>query len=419
MSFYNKIPYTDIHNLNLDWIIEAMKKLEEEWTHYGATVSAKAHESLTPEVTVEGDFKTAVTFDFGIVRGAKGDTGLRGPAGAPGEKGEKGEPGKDGTGLEVKGTYPTLQALRQAHPVGAVGDMYLVGTSEFSLYVWTAEDNDYIYSGSLTSPSPSPTTPLMDGIADTGSENKYARGDHRHPTDESKLDVQNNSGEIVEVYAFTGMEQNTIKLTDDPEAGKVAMYDQVTGNLNTGEAVDETNAVNKKMLTDEIAELENKIDAKQDTLVSGVNIANIDNLSLLEYSNIGLKKLENESLTYVSGGSDTIHLKTINSESLIGTGDIVISGGGVRYIDFVNGNFRNDNISGSAGPTYSYTAERDCVLFIRARLSHVFVNGVTLVKDVPANTSDGFMNVPLKAGDIITLGSTSAAFYLSYYDYLS
>lgn len=35
----------------------------------------------------------------------------------------------------------------------------------------------------------STTTPLMDGTAATGSENAYARGDHRHPSDTSKQDT--------------------------------------------------------------------------------------------------------------------------------------------------------------------------------------------------------------------------------------
>ncbi len=37
--------------------------------------------------------------------------------------------------------------------------------------------------------SPSDSLPLMDGSADRGAETKYARGDHKHPSDTSKQDV--------------------------------------------------------------------------------------------------------------------------------------------------------------------------------------------------------------------------------------
>ena len=43
-------------------------------------------------------------------------------------------------------------------------------------------------SGFITSaPSPSSDTPAMDGTASVGSSADYARGDHVHPTDTSRL----------------------------------------------------------------------------------------------------------------------------------------------------------------------------------------------------------------------------------------
>ena len=38
-------------------------------------------------------------------------------------------------------------------------------------------------------PTPSSTTPKMDGTASVGSETNYARGDHRHPSDTTKVNV--------------------------------------------------------------------------------------------------------------------------------------------------------------------------------------------------------------------------------------
>lgn len=44
-----------------------------------------------------------------------------------------------------------------------------------------------IISGGGSGVEPSTTTPLMDGTATAGTESRYARGDHRHPTDTSRV----------------------------------------------------------------------------------------------------------------------------------------------------------------------------------------------------------------------------------------
>ena len=70
-------------------------------------------------------------------KGDKGDTGPTGPQGPAGAKGDKGEAGKDGTGVTIKGSYASEEALRAAHPTGTAGDAYLVAGN---LYVWSGED---------------------------------------------------------------------------------------------------------------------------------------------------------------------------------------------------------------------------------------------------------------------------------------
>lgn len=55
------------------------------------------------------------------IKGAKGDQGDAGP------KGETGAP------LSIKGSFPTLDELQEQHPVGQLGDAYMVGTH---LYSW-------------------------------------------------------------------------------------------------------------------------------------------------------------------------------------------------------------------------------------------------------------------------------------------
>ena len=113
----------------------------------------------------------------------------------------------------------------------------------------------------------SDTTPAPNAdVGKAGISTQASRGDHQHPVDLSrasqvemneakgkisaleadKLNKQTNDGTKVEVYAFTGDVQNTIELTDTPTAGKIAEYDQVTGNLKTGTPTTGSEAVNKE-----------------------------------------------------------------------------------------------------------------------------------------------------------------------------
>ena len=61
------------------------------------------------------------------IRGAKGDTGPQGVQGPRGPQGDTGAP------LSIKGSFPTLDELQEQHPVGQLGDAYMVGTH---LYSW-------------------------------------------------------------------------------------------------------------------------------------------------------------------------------------------------------------------------------------------------------------------------------------------
>ena len=59
--------------------------------------------------------------------------------------------------------------------------------------VWIYHENEGWKDSGVEVPSQlvsgSNATPLMDGEADAGTDNKYARGDHRHPSDETKVSI--------------------------------------------------------------------------------------------------------------------------------------------------------------------------------------------------------------------------------------
>lgn len=218
---YDKYPYTDFHEMNLDWIIREMKDLVDAWGSFGGDVSAEAHTASDPEVTVTGDLKNGLNFDFGLVQGPRGLTGPQGP---------EGEQGPPGNGLEILDIYPTLAALQAAHPTGSPGDAYLVGSGgSYTLYIWSSSSNAWSDGGSLTSPSPSSAAPAMDGVAAAGSSLLYARGDHVHPADTSKLDKSGTDG----VYAVASGSQVMLSVSDTPVADNLVAYDSV-GDLNAG-----------------------------------------------------------------------------------------------------------------------------------------------------------------------------------------
>ena len=218
---YDKYPYTDFHEMNLDWIIKEMKQLVDDWEGFSGKVSAEAHTSTDPEVTVTGDLKEGLNFDFGLVQGPRGTTGAQGP---------QGEQGPAGEGLQILDTYPTLAALQAAHPTGSAGDAYLVGSGgSYTLYIWSTSSSAWSDGGSLTSPSPSSAAPAMDGVASAGSSNLYSRGDHVHPADSAKLDKSATDG----VYAVESGAQVMLDVSDNALADALVKYDSV-GDLNAG-----------------------------------------------------------------------------------------------------------------------------------------------------------------------------------------
>lgn len=295
MGVFDNFPYTNFHDLNLDWLLQAFKKLQDEWDSFGYEVTAEAVAGLYPDVEVTGDLTNGLNFKFTLVKGEQGDTGATGAPGADGNgiatvvwnplnssltftftDGDTFTTpslrGPQGQGLQILDVYATLAALQAAHPTGNAGDMYQVGTSpNFTLYIWSTSSNTWKNAGALSSPAPSDTTPIMDtDEGSTGTEFAYARGDHYHPTDTSRASVS---------------DLNTL-------AGRVTTAE---GNITTlGNDLDTAEG--------NITLLQGQMLGKQDTLVPGTNIKLINGNGLIGSGNISLEDLLTLNYEY---GEDT------------------------------------------------------------------------------------------------------------------
>ncbi len=95
------------------------------------------------------------------VVGVMGPTGLQGPPGEIGPTGPQGEPGEigatgptgergaDGNSITILGYFDTEQDLKKNHPIGNIGDSYLVGDH---LYVWSEENKEWKNVGVIRGP---------------------------------------------------------------------------------------------------------------------------------------------------------------------------------------------------------------------------------------------------------------------------
>ena len=383
MGAFEKFPYTNFHDLNLDWFLAEFKKLQDEWDNFGYTVTATAVVGTVPSVEVTGDLLSGLNFKFTLVKGETGDTGPQGETGngisavsinsnyqmtftftdgtsftTPSLKGPQGE------GLEVLDVYATLSDLQAAHPSGNSGDMYLVGTSpSFMLYVWSTSQAAWVQAGALSSPSPSVTTPLMDGVADNGTEFAYARGDHRHPTDTSRAAASDLSAL-----------QTTV-------SGKADQSDltNLAGRVTTAEG--------------NISLLSNN---KQDLLISGTNI------------------------------------KTVSGNSILGNGDLPFGGISIQYIKDSSTTSSEENrnylvtgdgivLASTSIETNNATGAGIVTSMIRINNNHISTNRVNNPSAATyfATAASAFMQV--SDGDIVNLynGSTKSGTNTCYWDIIA
>ena len=80
-----------------------------------------------------------------------------------------------------------IQKVNALPATGSAGKL-IYYTVDNTLRYWSGSQWEVISTGGTT-PVPSALTPLMDGVASVGSSAAFARGDHRHPSDTTKVDA--------------------------------------------------------------------------------------------------------------------------------------------------------------------------------------------------------------------------------------
>ena len=111
------------------------------------TATADNTSSETPSVDVQSsgpDTAKNISFAFTGLKGEKGDKGDKGDTGdtgPQGPEGPQGPKGDTGTGLDILGTYASLEELQGAVQSPSQGDMYNVGTiAPYTIYMWDTTD---------------------------------------------------------------------------------------------------------------------------------------------------------------------------------------------------------------------------------------------------------------------------------------
>ena len=341
MAIFNKYPYSNFQELNLDWILQELKDLTDQWEVFedqftGVTANAQTVPyGNGASVTVTGGGATPYNFDFDIPAGK--DLGL---VGQPSVKYQ--------TSNDIS-TIPSGTWLDNP-PTSIIPGDYL-----WTRIILTYNDNHtivyYMYTrqgmdgnGSVDSvngippiagdvtlpiPDPSDAIPLVDitgGLE--GSDPKYSRADHQHPTDPSKLDISTGNAGEKNAYIIDGINtQTTMQITSSATANKIAAYD-ANGHLNTVSPTASSNAVNLDYAdttylskTDAVTDYVQKTDVATS---SSLGIVQPDNATIVVDSDgilsaaasLNLNEVWSNPDRSVAFASQTISFDTVDADAL-------------------------------------------------------------------------------------------------------
>lgn len=358
MAIFNRYPYTSFQEMNLDWILQELKDLTDQWEAFehqyeGITASAETVPyGAGASVTVTGGAGVPFNFDFQIPAGQ--DITVSNSIVKYGTSSD--------TATPPVTWYDSVPVIPQGDYLWTRTTLLFSDGSQATFYTTARSGIDGLGSvvsvnnispdgtGNVTVPLPAPadTMPLMDGTADAGNSSLYSRADHRHGSDTGKQDA-----------LISGTNIKTINSTSLLGSGDIVL---------------------------------------QEPLVSGTDIVTINTNSLLGSGNINLQE------PLISG----TNIKTVNNQSLLGSGDITISSAPSSFVGMV---VSGTNLATEADVKAIYGAETAWTLLSDVMLAseNIFGNRYNLgVTNGTATAGAMYVNT-------LTIGGT--AYGTQYPDY--
>lgn len=247
--------------------------------HFDRSTPAKSYIPEFEKIKAEGEetikyLKDLV--DTGGYKGDKGDRGEPGPQGPKGEqgpkgdKGLKGDKGDDGTGIAILGSYNTLNELKNAHPIGNIGDGYMINSN---LYVWSDSLKDWIDVGNIRGPQ--------------GEQGPKGESGASVASDVSAIDTNGILGEIGQksnlqsvIDEVTRRVLNELLLKADKYDGLDSTSTELWATANAVRKVNEKSDNNSTSIRELNSNLENKLkDAITESDFEFIDVGTLNNFA--------------------------------------------------------------------------------------------------------------------------------------------